>query len=75
MGDSILQTIVERLKTVIKPNQRIAHLSGDNFAILVTDQADSKAFELTATQILEHVQQPLSHLNELVIITMHHKSP
>ena len=69
MGDSILHSISERLKTALKTKSFIAHLNGDDFALLITEQQDIKTIHRAATKLLKHLQKPLNHFGEEVVLT------
>ena len=56
VGDELLVSIGERLKTCVRPNDTIARLGGDEFAILLDDLHE----ELEATQIAEAIQRELA---------------
>tara|TARA_R110001606_G_scaffold348746_1_gene498395 strand:+ start:28530 stop:30842 length:2313 start_codon:yes stop_codon:yes gene_type:complete len=68
MGDLILQTISVRLKLALKTTPFIAHLSNDDFALLITEQQDIITIHRTASRILEHLKKPLNHFGEEVVL-------
>lgn len=68
MSDSTLNTISERLKTTLQTQSFIAHLSGDDFALLLTEQNDTKTIQHAVQKLLEHLQKPLNHFGEDIIL-------
>lgn len=59
MGDPLLKTISDRLRAAVKGEKFIAHLNGDDFAILLTGLTNSTAVNLAASDLLKELQKPL----------------
>ncbi|MDT0576885.1 EAL domain-containing protein [Croceicoccus sp. F390] len=57
-GDELLCKVAERLSTVIGRNDRVARLSGDEFAVLQEDTAQPQAAEKLAKRIVELIGRP-----------------
>ena len=57
-GDSLLQSVANRLKTTSRSGQIVARLGGDEFAILITGISNQKQGVQIAQRILKAIQQP-----------------
>ena len=58
IGDLLLQQIAERFRTVIRRQDTVARLSGDEFAVVLTEMATFEQAELVAQKLLDVVRQP-----------------
>ena len=58
IGDLLLQQIAERFHSVIRKQDTVARLSGDEFAVVLTEMASFERAELVAQKLLEVVRQP-----------------
>lgn len=58
IGDKVLQEIAQRLQQLLPKNALIGHLSGDEFAVLVTHPEHENSGEIIAEQIIALVNQP-----------------
>jgi len=58
MADHTLNLIVERLRSAVQGENLIAHLNGDDFAILLTGLKDISVVKATALNLLSKLQQP-----------------
>lgn len=56
VGDGLLVGIARRLETILRPSDTLARLSGDEFAILLTQVASADS----ATQVVKRIHQLLS---------------
>lgn len=59
IGDMLLKAISERLRSVVTGEHFIAHLNGDDFAILITGLEDIAAVQYAASDLLAQLQKPL----------------
>lgn len=59
VGDDILKAIGERLRAVATAESFVAHLNGDDFAVLFTELENSAAVKKAADDLLVQLQQPL----------------
>jgi diguanylate cyclase (GGDEF)-like protein len=57
VGDAILQTMAQRLELALGPDDVLARVAGDEFAILIADDADDAGAEL-ADRVAETMGQP-----------------
>lgn len=58
IGDKVLQEIALRLQQLLPKNAIIGHLSGDEFAVLLTYPEHENSGEIIAEQIITLVNQP-----------------
>ena len=58
IGDLLLQQISERFHSVIREQDTVARLSGDEFAVVLTEMASFEHAELVAQKLLDIVRQP-----------------
>ena len=59
-GDLVLRDVANRLRTALRPEDTIARMGGDEFAILLEDAADRSTSEVIASRILEAVGVPFA---------------
>ncbi len=67
-GDELLVAIGHRLQTLLQPDDTLARMGGDEFAILLTQLSSSQQAEDFAQQILTHFTQPFNLQNQQVFI-------
>jgi diguanylate cyclase (GGDEF)-like protein/PAS domain S-box-containing protein len=58
VGDLLLKGVAERLATILRPEDMVARLSGDEFAVLVEDIAGLNEAMAIATRVLESMAAP-----------------
>jgi len=58
IGDELLLDISRRLRTVLRRNDTLARLAGDEFTVLATDIRSSRDAETVAMKMLAALQQP-----------------
>lgn len=69
-GDSVLVEVAERLRATVRPQDQVARLSGDEFAILL-DRVDTKEdLEHVHQHIASVLEQPLSALEDGAVALM-----
>lgn len=59
ISDEVLQTIRDRLLSIGRDGDFIAHLSGDDFALLARGYATQEEARQAANRFLEQIQEPL----------------
>jgi diguanylate cyclase (GGDEF)-like protein len=57
-GDQLLQTVAQRLQSVVREGDTAARLSGDEFVVLVEGRALAGGAEAVAERVLEVLRQP-----------------
>lgn len=67
LGDEVLVEIGARLKRVVRANDLVARLSGDEFVVLLDDIEDSTGLERVRHQIHLSLQEPLECLAKIGI--------
>lgn len=70
IGDQLLSSIAERLKSAVRPHDTIARMGGDEFVALITDLSTPTTAVQIARRMLELLQTPV-HIQEhdLVVTT------
>ncbi|WP_198263959.1 EAL domain-containing protein [sulfur-oxidizing endosymbiont of Gigantopelta aegis] len=68
-GDLLLKKIGERLQKVVIGNRFIAHLNGDDFAILLSGLDNMQDVEFAAVALLKKLQEPLIQNNQEILLT------
>ncbi len=68
-GDLLLKKIADRLRGVVKGKCFIAHLNGDDFAILLSGLKDMQEVECSATELLKQLQQPLLQNKQDILLS------
>ena len=58
IGDQLIKAMADRLKTVIRSNDTMARVGGDEFALIMTGSCQHKDAELIARKIVAAVQRP-----------------
>jgi len=59
-GDLVLQEIALRLKNIVRPQDTVARIGGDEFALLMPDCGSQQDVERIAQRILRELAQPLT---------------
>jgi len=68
ISDLILSTIGNRLRSITHENDFIAHLSGDDFAVLSTGYTNNLDIQQAASTFLAKLQEPLEHGKEKLLL-------
>jgi len=68
ISDPILKCISQRLRSITGEQDYIAHLSGDDFAILVSGCEDERQIQDMAAQLLAELQMPLLYQDEKLLL-------
>jgi diguanylate cyclase (GGDEF)-like protein len=58
IGDLLLRQTADRFRTVIRAQDTVARLSGDEFAVILTELSSFEHAEFVAEKLLELVRQP-----------------
>ncbi|HUD26380.1 MAG TPA: diguanylate cyclase [Burkholderiaceae bacterium] len=59
-GDLVLREIARRLQNIVRPQDTVARIGGDEFALLMPDCGSSQDVEKIAHRILRELAQPLT---------------
>jgi len=59
IGDALLHAVGERLRAHVSAADTVARLSGDEFAVLLPEVAETTAAERLAVQLLEELREPV----------------
>jgi diguanylate cyclase (GGDEF)-like protein len=59
-GDLVLKEIAQRLQNVVRPQDTVARIGGDEFALLMPDCGSAQDVERIARRILRELAQPLT---------------
>ncbi|WP_182084664.1 EAL domain-containing protein [Aureimonas sp. ME7] len=68
-GDTILLTVGRRLKRVLKPQDSLARLSGDQFGLILMSESDVAAVGAFAETLQDAVRAPIAFSNQDIILT------
>jgi diguanylate cyclase (GGDEF)-like protein len=60
IGDLLLQQLADRFRGVIRAQDTVARLSGDEFAVVLTEMSSFEHAEFVAQKLLEIVRQPFT---------------
>ncbi|MHA7775153.1 putative bifunctional diguanylate cyclase/phosphodiesterase [Roseibium sp. M-1] len=67
-GDQVIETVATRLTEVLGPDQTVARMGGDEFAIILSNPEDRWQIEQTAREILETVGTPIGLENDVEVV-------
>jgi diguanylate cyclase (GGDEF)-like protein/PAS domain S-box-containing protein len=59
-GDVVLREVARRLQNIVRPQDTVARIGGDEFALLMPDCGSTQDVERIARRILREVEQPLT---------------
>ena len=68
MGDAMLQAIGRSLRSAVRAEDFLAHLSGDDFAVLFTGIPDQAAVRRASVHLLQKLQRPIQQDDRQVIL-------
>ncbi|MCX5512369.1 EAL domain-containing protein [Kaistia algarum] len=69
VGDSILLTIARRLARLLKPQDTLARLSGDQFAFLLISEAEPERIAAFADSVRRTLRAPISFGDKEIFLT------
>lgn len=59
VGDGVLQMLSTRLRNLVGPQDVVARVGGDEFAVLLADAGDDSVAETVADTLIEQLRQPV----------------
>jgi EAL domain-containing protein (putative c-di-GMP-specific phosphodiesterase class I)/CHASE2 domain-containing sensor protein/GGDEF domain-containing protein len=68
ISDTVLHAIGDRLKAIASHDDFIAHLSGDDFAVLMRGFADTERARLAAAEFLARLQEPMEFEGDTLLL-------
>ncbi|UAA39007.1 EAL domain-containing protein [Paraneptunicella aestuarii] len=69
VGDTILQTMAERLTLCIHPGDTVSRLGGDEFAIVLNDVESVEEVREVALKLLKSISEPIVFDNKELFVT------
>lgn len=69
-GDELLQELVKRLQAIIQPNDMLARIGGDQFAILINQPSDPGQLSQCAENILANLKQPFPIQQQDIVLSV-----
>ncbi|MFI3155902.1 MAG: bacteriohemerythrin [Methylococcaceae bacterium] len=68
-GDQLLREIAKRFKSVIRSNDTVARVGGDEFVIVLREMKSADDYKVTLDRLLEEVSRPVPIGNESASVT------
>jgi diguanylate cyclase (GGDEF)-like protein/PAS domain S-box-containing protein len=68
-GDTLLHILAQRLECKVTPGDTLAHLGGDEFALVLTKCRDVDDVIVTTRQLMERIAQPVTLQGQPVYVT------
>ncbi|HEX6265776.1 MAG TPA: EAL domain-containing protein [Burkholderiales bacterium] len=68
-GDELLKEVAARLQSAVRPDDTVARISGDEFAVVLADLARTEDAALVAQKIIERLAAPVDVLGQEVFVT------
>lgn len=59
VGDQLLILVAQRIKSVLREEDTVARLSGDEFTVIITDLTETESIDLIVNKLMQVFQQPL----------------
>lgn len=68
VGDQVIETIASRLTQTLGPDQTVARMGGDEFAVILSNPEDRWQIEQFARDILSAVEEPIDLANGIQVV-------
>jgi len=68
-GDKVLVNVVHNITSVIRKDDMLARIGGDEFALIVENAGDRSAMEALATKIIHAISEPIAYENEMISVS------
>jgi diguanylate cyclase (GGDEF)-like protein/PAS domain S-box-containing protein len=69
VGDSLLLTVARRLARNLGPQDTLARIGGDQFALLLLSQTDPRELAMLAEQVRRSVRSPIAIAGQEIVLT------
>ncbi len=69
VGDSLLLTVARRLGRNLGPQDTLARVGGDQFALLLLNQTDPRELAMLAEQVRRSVRSPITIAGQEIVLT------
>ncbi len=69
VGDSLLLTVARRLARNLGPQDTLARIGGDQFALLLLSQTDPRELAMLAEQVRRSVRSPITIAGQEIVLT------
>ena len=69
VGDKVLQAVAKRLKSVIRKEDTLSRLSGDEFTVIMEDLHHPEDASILSKKILKHLAEPIYIDNDILYVT------
>jgi diguanylate cyclase (GGDEF)-like protein/PAS domain S-box-containing protein len=69
VGDSILLTLSRRLTRILKPQDTLARISGDQFALILLSERETDRITTFADQLRKTIRSPIAFNNREILLT------
>ena len=69
MGDELLKSMAERLRTVLRPGDTVARMSGDEFVLILNDQSNEEVIFRAMQRVAAKVAEPITINGKELYIT------
>jgi diguanylate cyclase (GGDEF)-like protein/PAS domain S-box-containing protein len=69
VGDSLLLTVARRLSRNLGPQDTLARIGGDQFALLLLSQTDPRELAMLAEQVRRAVRAPITIAGQEIVLT------
>lgn len=60
VGDRLMRAVADRLRTMLRPEDRVIRFGGDEFVILCPEISSSSAAEKVAQRVIDIIEQPFT---------------
>lgn len=68
-GDDLLRQLAQRFEAVVRTNDTVAHLSGDEFVLLLEDVAQTQSVTLVIHKLFESLKAPVQLQGQEIYVT------
>ncbi|MCB0970972.1 MAG: EAL domain-containing protein [Acidimicrobiales bacterium] len=69
VGDRLMRSVADRLRTMLRPEDRVIRFGGDEFVVLCPEVNNAGAAEKVANRVIEVIEQPFTIGNDMMRIS------